>query len=187
MRTNVFILLAFLLCVLNVEAQRNKTQEVVEIEISGVVTDQNGNPIPGAIIVQKDNEIKGCISDIDGKFVVKLPQKATIQVSYVGFETVEQKLSADKTNYDIVLNEESKEINEIVVIGYGEIKKSDLTGSVSTIGSRHFGDQPVKSVSEILQGRTSGVEVTTVSGMPGATAKIRVRGTTSINKSSDPL
>lgn len=187
MRTKVLMLLAFLLCVLNVEAQRNKTQEVVEIEISGVVTDQNGNPIPGAIIVQKDNEIKGCISDIDGKFVVKLPQKATIQVSYVGFETVEQKLSADKTNYDIVLNEESKEINEIVVIGYGEIKKSDLTGSVSTIGSRHFGDQPVKSVSEILQGRTSGVEVTTVSGMPGASAKIRVRGTTSINKSSDPL
>lgn len=180
------VILFFLSVVIGAEAQRKKA-EVPEIEISGVVADQNGNPIPGAIIVQKDNEIKGVITDIDGKYVVKMPAKATIQVSFVGFETVEQKLSADRLVYDIVLPEESKEIDEVVVIGYGEMKKSDLTGSVSTIGSRHFNEQPVKSVSDILQGRTSGVEVTTVSGMPGASAKVRVRGTTSINKSSDPL
>lgn len=78
-------------------------------------------------------------------------------------------------------------LDEVVVVGYGTVKKSDLTGSVSTVGKRSFESQPVKSVSQILQGRTPGVEVTTSSGMPGAGARVRVRGTTSINKSSDPL
>lgn len=70
------------------------------------------------------------------------------------------------------------------MIGYGTVKKSDLTGSVSTVGKRSFESQPVKSVSQILQGRTPGVEVTTTSGMPGAGARVRVRGTTSINKAA---
>lgn len=89
--------------------------------------------------------------------------------------------------YNIVLKEDTQILEEVVVIGYGTVKKSDLTGSVSTVGKRSFESQPVKSVSQILQGRTPGVEVTTTSGMPGAGARVRVRGTTSINKSSDPL
>lgn len=181
----VIMLCCILAFAAEIDAQKKKP--IGEMEISGVITDQSGNPVPGAVVVQKDNEVRGTVTDEMGRYTVKMPSNATLHVSFMGFESVEQKLSADKTTYDIVLPDEAKEISEVVVIGYGEIKKSDLTGSVSTIGSRHFSDQPVKSVSEILQGRTSGVEVTTVSGMPGASAKVRVRGTTSINKSSDPL
>ena len=105
----------------------------------------------------------------------------------MGYEEKEVELQPDISDYLTTLNEAQTRINDVVIVGYGEIKKSDLTGSVSVVGERSFYDQPVKNVSEILQGRSSGVEVTTISGMPGASTKVRVRGTTSINKSSDPL
>ena len=105
----------------------------------------------------------------------------------MGYQTLERKVVKGILRYDFILKEESQKLDEVIVIGYGEVKKSDLTGSVSTIGARNFDSQPVKNISDILQGRTSGVEVTTTSGMPGMSAKVRIRGTTSINKSSDPL
>ena len=91
----------------------------------------------------------------------------------------------NKNKLEIILTEDARLIDEVVVVGYGTVKKSDLTGSVSGVSTRQFKNQPVKRVENILQGRTPGVEVTATSGVPGAGMKVRVRGTTSINKSSD--
>ena len=156
-----------------------------ERKISGTVIDEKGEPVIGASVVVVETK-QGTITNIDGKFQVNAPQNGRLKISYIGYETQEVAIK-DRQSLKIVLKEESTALNEVVVVGYGTVKKSDLTGSVSTVGTRSFESQPVTNVSQILQGRTSGVEVTSTSGMPGSGAKVRIRGTTSINKSSDPL
>lgn len=151
------------------------------------MTDENGETVIGATVMVKGSPENGTVTGIDGKFSLEIPPKSILVVSYVGYNTQEIRVSRRVNMYNIVLKEDTQILEEVVVIGYGTVKKSDLTGSVSTVGKRSFESQPVKSVSQILQGRTPGVEVTTTSGMPGAGARVRVRGTTSINKSSDPL
>ena len=123
---------------------------------------------------------------MDGKFTLEAPQEATLVISYIGYHPQEIKVRK-KTTLNIILKEDNQLLDEVVVVGYGTVKKSDLTGSVSGVSTRQFKNQPVKRVENILQGRTPGVEVTATSGVPGAGMKVRVRGTTSINKSSDPL
>ncbi len=157
------------------------------IEISGVIKDEAGEYVTGATVFVNEKSTIGAVVDDKGFYSLRVPVGSTLVASCLGFENIERKVENNVVRYDFILKEESQKLNEVIVIGYGEVKKSDLTGSVSTIGVRNFDNQPVKSVSEILQGRSSGVEVTTISGMPGAAAKVRVRGTTSINKSSDPL
>ena len=151
------------------------------------MTDLNGETIIGATVIEKGRPENGVVTDIDGKFLLKVPPKSVLVISYIGYNTQETRVNRRIHTYNIVLKEDNQMLDEVVVVGYGTVKKSDLTGSVSTVGKRSFESQPVKSVSQILQGRTPGVEVTTSSGMPGAGARVRVRGTTSINKSSDPL
>lgn len=158
-----------------------------KVEISGRVVDEQGVPIPGAAIFVEENNLIGTVVETDGTYSLVVPHQATIVAEFLGYETVTIDIERGRTKYDITLNQKSLKLNDVIVIGYGEVRKSDLTGAVGAIGVRNFADQPVKSVSDILQGRVSGVEVTSTSGMPGAGAKIRVRGTTSINKSSDPL
>lgn len=165
-------------------AQRNKG---VEMTITGTVVDDAGMPVVGATVTVKGNTSRGVAVELDGSYKLSVGSDDTIVAAYIGYESVEQRVTAEQHTYDFVLREESHRLRDVVIVGYGEVKKSDLTGSVSVIGARSFEGQPVKSVAEVLQGRTTGVEVTTTSGMPGASAKVRVRGTTSINKSSDPL
>lgn len=166
---------------------QEKEAEQENRRIEGTVTDENGETIIGATVMVKGSPENGTVTGIDGKFSLEIPPKSILVVSYVGYNTQEIRVSRRVNMYNIVLKEDTQILEEVVVIGYGTVKKSDLTGSVSTVGKRSFESQPVKSVSQILQGRTPGVEVTTTSGMPGAGARVRVRGTTSINKSSDPL
>ena len=165
-------------------AQRNKG---VEMTITGTVVDDMGMPVVGATVTVKGDTSRGVAVELDGSYKLSVSSDDTIVAAYIGYESVEQRVTAEQHTYDFVLREESHRLRDVVIVGYGEVKKSDLTGSVSVIGARSFEGQPVKSVAEVLQGRTTGVEVTTTSGMPGASAKVRVRGTTSINKSSDPL
>lgn len=165
-------------------AQRNKG---VEMTITGTVVDDAGMPVVGATVTVKGDTSRGVAVELDGSYKLSVGSDDTIVAAYIGYESVEQRVTAEQHTYDFVLREESHRLRDVVIVGYGEVKKSDLTGSVSVIGARSFEGQPVKSVAEVLQGRTTGVEVTTTSGMPGASAKVRVRGTTSINKSSDPL
>lgn len=196
-RVSIGIRLLMLLLPLSLSAAATGTlPESVETEdewttdsltVDGIVTDLNGETIIGATVIEKGRPENGVVTDIDGKFLLKVPPKSVLVVSYIGYNTQETRVNRRIHTYNIVLKEDNQMLDEVVVVGYGTVKKSDLTGSVSTVGKRSFESQPVKSVSQILQGRTPGVEVTTSSGMPGAGARVRVRGTTSINKSSDPL
>ena len=154
--------------------------------ISGVVTDERGETIIGATVVVKGEEMTGTTTDMDGKFSLEVPLRSVIVVSYMGFTPQEVRIFK-RNLYDITLKEDNKVLDEVVVVGYGSVKKSDLTGSVTAISTARFKDQPVKRVENILQGRSAGVEVTAQSGMPGGGMKVRVRGTTSINTSNDPL
>ncbi len=156
-------------------------------KIKGTVTDEQGVPIIGATVSVKGQPNIGVATDIDGKFTLEVAPRTILVIAYLGYNTQETRVGLRHSTYNIILKEDNQLLDEVVVVGYGTVKKSDLTGSVSTVGSRSFETQPVKSVSQILQGRTAGVEVTNSSGMPGAGAKVRIRGTTSINKSSDPL
>jgi len=170
------------------EGQPTEIQEAQgddDRKIKGIIYDEQGETIIGASVLIKGEET-GTTSDMDGKFTLEAPQEATLVISYIGYHPQEIKVRK-KTTLNIILKEDNQLLDEVVVVGYGTVKKSDLTGSVSGVSTRQFKNQPVKRVENILQGRTPGVEVTATSGVPGAGMKVRVRGTTSINKSSDPL
>ena len=153
--------------------------------IKGVINDEQGETIIGASVIIK-GEDTGTTSDMDGRFTLEAPEGAILVISYIGYHTQEVKVRK-RSLLRVVLKEDNQLLDEVVVVGYGTGKKSDLTGAVSGVSNRQYKNQPVQRVENILQGRTPGVEVTATSGMPGASMKVRVRGTTSINKSSDPL
>lgn len=154
--------------------------------ITGSVTDTEGQPIPGASVTSTEGSY-GTITDADGNFTLKVPEKTTLLFSCLGYNDQKMRVNSLRHDYHVSLNEDSAMLRGVVVVGYGSARKGDLTGSITSVNSESFANQPVRKISDVLQGRSAGVEVTTTSGMPGSSAKIRVRGTTSINKSSDPL
>ena len=153
--------------------------------VQGIVTDDSGEPLPGVTIVVKGTTA-GVTTGSEGSYSINVPDNAILVFSFVGFATQEVPVG-NQTQINISLRESAREIEEVVVIGYGTVRKSDLTGSVISVSTKQFKDQPVKLIQEVLQGRTAGVEVTQTTGMIGQGARVRIRGTTSINKSSDPL
>ncbi len=164
-----------------VQAQEGK-------KISGTVTDSNGEPLIGAT-VQGIVSKKGTITDLDGKFSLSLPLKdKSVTVTYVGYDTKTVAISNGKT-LKIILSESSKTLDEMVVIGYGAVKKGSVTASVSSVKGEDLARRPVTNVASALQGELAGVEVRSTSGTPGSSININVRGATSINDdaSSSPL
>ena len=163
----------------NTETNQKNTRTV-----SGIVRDDMG-PVTGANIVVKGTT-NGTITDFEGKFTLKnVPGNAILQISYIGYLPQEIEVS-NQSLFNIVLKEDSQSLDEVVVVGYGTVRKADLAGSISVLDSKSFKDQPITQVSDALQGRVSGVQVQS-SGVPGGTVKIRVRGSGSINRSNDPL
>ena len=154
-------------------------------KVNGIVTDSNGEPLIGVNVAQKGAEGNGSITDLDGRFSLNVPSNATLVVSYVGFKTMEIPVNG-KSDLSITLKEDTETLDEVVVIGYGVVRKADLAGSVSVMDNKAFKDQPLTQASDALQGRMSGVNVVS-DGIPGGAVKVRVRGTNSINKSNDPL
>ena len=162
------------------------TYAQVAKQYSGTVTDADSNePVIGVNVTLKDAQT-GTVTDLSGKFSISAPVGSTLLFSYIGYVTKEVKLGTN-TSLKITMQEDQNQLSEVVVIGYGVVKKSDITGAVASVSSKQFKDQPVKRVEDILQGRTAGVAVTSVNGLPGGTVKVRVRGTTSLNTSNDPL
>lgn len=156
-------------------------------EVLGTVIDQAGTPIMGVTVVVKGTTL-GTTTDLDGKFSIpNVPDDATTLVfSFIGMKTAE--IPIDRTQeMQVVMEEETTMLDELVVIGYGTTKKSDLTGAVASVNSEDFEKQPVSRVEEALQGRAAGVQVIKNSGAPGSEVKIRVRGANSINGSNQPL
>ena len=156
------------------------------VTVKGRITDAgNGQPLPGVNVIIKGSST-GSSSDLEGRYEINAPDNATLVFSFVGFETQEISVG-NKTTIDVQLKTDSKVLSEVVVIGYGTVKKSDLTGAVATIKAEQLMDKPVPNVSQALQGKIAGVEVSVNSNAPGAAAKVRVRGLGSINSSLDPL
>ncbi|EPR68488.1 TonB-dependent receptor plug domain-containing protein [Cyclobacterium qasimii] len=179
MRSNIFIVLVMLLVSPLLGLAQN-------ITISGkVISDEDGMGIPGVSIGIKESG-KSTVTDISGRYQLTLDSKETIICSYLGF--IQQEiLVKNKREINIRLVPNLNTLDEIVVVGYGSINKSDLTGNVSKIEGEEIANIPVPNFQETLQGRLAGVFVASSSGKLGDGVKIRIRGTTSISAGNDPL
>lgn len=158
---------------------------VPKISVSGVVIDEKGEPIIGASVAVKGGII-GTVTGLDGDFKLEIPENTTLVVSYIGFISQEVKVDG-ATVFQIILKEDNKLLDEIVVVGYGQMKKRDLTGSITSINAKDIVSVPVTSAVESLQGRASGVVVSTSNWSPGEIPSILIRGKRSINASNEPL
>lgn len=155
-----------------------------KVTISGIVKDAAGEPIIGASVVEKGNSLNGVITDVDGRFTLSLSGKA-IDISYVGYKTETVQIKPGVHDYNVLLHEDTEMIDEVVVVGYGVQKKSNLTGSVSSVDSKVLDTRPVSSVSAALAGQMPGVTAIQSSGAPGSqTSSITIRGKNSINAAS---
>lgn len=173
--------LVFLLCLLiGIQVHAQGTT------IEGTVKDAAGLSLPGVNVLEKGTK-NGTSTDFDGHYKLKLTNpKATLSFSFIGFKSID--VAADgKTKVNATMSEDSNNLNEVVVIGYGTAKKSDLTGAVSTISGADLKKVPVANVAEALTGRIAGVQVTAAEGSPDADIKIRVRGGGSLTQDSSPL
>lgn len=153
--------------------------------ISGTVLDENGQPIIGANIIEAGTT-NGTVTDIDGKFTLDVSDNATIRISYIGY--LEQEVNTSgKNTLNITLVEDTQTLEEVVVVGYGTMKKSDLTGSVEKVTADRLLNKPSFNVAQALSGKAAGVKIVERSGAPGGIPMIRIRGTNSINSNNDPL
>lgn len=152
--------------------------------ISGSVSDAQGQAIEGATVGPLRSN-QGTNTDVNGKFTLQVTEGTVLSISYIGFRT--QTITIDERNeYTIVLQQEDELLDEVVVIGYGRVRKRDLTGSLSSVGSEAMKDRPVANIGEALQGRASGVQIVN-SGAPGSNVSIQIRGLGSINNSAPLL
>ncbi|WP_242052999.1 SusC/RagA family TonB-linked outer membrane protein [Dysgonomonas sp. GY617] len=156
------------------------------VQVTGNVKDLTGEAIIGATVVVKGNSSTGTVTDFDGNYTISVPSNATLVVSYLGMEAAEVAVNG-QTKIDITLKDDSQALDEVVVVGYGTVRKKDLTTAVASVSSKEWTDRPVISAQQALQGKAAGVQVIQPSGKPGAGLTVRVRGTTSLNAGNDPL
>jgi TonB-linked SusC/RagA family outer membrane protein len=173
----IFLFIMLLLILVTNRVFSSNTDEQQKIKITGIVSDINGNPLAGVTVVAKGTT-SGSLSGPNGEFQLEIPDNAKIlQFSFVGMKTLEIAIE-DKTYFTVVMEEESIGLEEVAIIGYGSVKKSDITGSVSSISSKDFGDRQRSDIGSLIQGKASGVDV--------SLGKIRIRGVTTFNN-TDPL
>lgn len=161
----------------NVSAQQNL--------ISGKVVDNSGMPIPGANILIKGST-KGVQTDFDGKFSIDAPSKSTLIISYVGMDNTIVEVGNKKT-LNIVLQNSSQALEEVVVVGYGTKKKSDVISSVASVKTKDLLKVPSTDIGEMLRGKAAGVQITTSNGGPGSSSTIRIRGDRTLSGNDDPI
>lgn len=164
----------------------NGAQQSQERKVTGKVVDEQGVPVIGAGVVEQGTT-NGVMTDIDGTFTLNLKSSPSVlEVSLLGYQTQTVSASAgDEIN--VVLPEDTKLLDEVVVIGYGTVRKSDLTGSLSQVSNESFAEQNVTRIDQALQGRATGVQVQNTSGAPGSDVRIRIRGANSILGDNSPL
>ena len=153
--------------------------------VRGTVTDKGGLPLPGVSVVVKGTTV-GVTTDSEGNFSFQVPPgSAVLSVSFVGMKTVEIPVG-NQSVFNIVLEEETIGLDEVVVVGYGTVKKSDVTGALTSVTEKAIKERPVQNALQAMQGKAAGVDI--VSNVrPGETASINIRGTRSINGSNSPL
>lgn len=176
------------------QKENPKSEEATAISISeqqqktltGVIVDNKGVALPGASVLVKGTTISAS-TDMDGKFSIRVDNTATVLVvSYIGFDSVEVPIG-NKTDFKITLKESSQALNEVVVVGYGTQKRSDITGAVVSVPKDRLENLPVTNVLQAVQGTAAGLKITQGSSVPGSTASIQVRGVNSINANTSPL
>ncbi len=170
------VLIASMLCIgVNISAQT----------VSGTVVDTYGEPIIGATVMEQGQAGNGTVTDLDGNFSLQLKGNSKkVTITYIGMKS--QTLAA-KENLQIVMEDNAESLNDVVVIGYGTVRKKDLTGAVASISSEKLANLPVSNVGEAMTGKLAGVNITTTEGSPDADVKIRVRGGGSLSQDNSPL
>lgn len=170
-------LLLFISFAIGVQAQM--------VTVHGTVKDVSGLGLPG-VNVMEANSKNGTITNLDGIYELKVPANSQLVFSYIGYQTVTMDVKG-KQVVNVVLEEDTKKLEEVVVVGYGNQRKEAVTGSVASVKGDIMREVPASNISQALQGRVAGVEMAQTSTKPGATMQIRIRGTRSINASNDPL
>ena len=153
--------------------------------VKGTVSDADGNPLIGATVQVKGSDVK-TVTDLNGQFTLDVPRGAQLVVSYIGYDQTELSIGT-ATNYGVVLREDTNTLNELVVIGYGQVRKKDLTGSVTALKPDELNKGVQTAAQDALIGKIAGVNVVTNSGAPGASSTIRIRSGASLSASNDPL
>ncbi|TFU94843.1 TonB-dependent receptor [Barnesiella sp. WM24] len=177
---NLKFIAAMLICIMSPLWAFSQT-----ITVSGTVVDELGEPLIGATVQQKGTS-NGTSTDIDGNYTLSVSPKATITVSYVGYNT--QNIEVNGRNViNVTMQENSAVLDEVVVVGYGQMKRSDLTGSVVSVGEDAVKKSISTSIDQVLQGRAAGVQIQANSGTPGASTSIRIRGINSLNATNQPI
>ena len=170
-------LLLFMICSLGLS----------QVEFSGTVTDENSEPVIGATVRVQDSSI-GAITDVNGNYLISGVNAGDVIIaSFVGMEDAQHTVAAGETSHNFVLTQGSTALEDVVIIGYGEVEKDDLTGSVTSVSSEEFNKGSISSAQELLAGKTPGVVVTQGGGAPGDGSQIRIRGGASLSASNDPL
>ncbi len=160
--------------------------EIQQVVVTGKITDYEGDPLPGVNVIEKGTT-NGVITDLDGNYSISVSSSASVLVfSYIGFNTEEMAVS-NQTEINLIMIESLEELGEVVVIGYGTLRKEAVTGSVESIRGDILREVPSSDVTRALQGRIAGVEMSQTSSKPGSTMQIRIRGTRSLTASNDPL
>ena len=167
---HLFLLLTLLSFSLTALAQQKAT---------GKVKDSSGEPVIGASVVVKGNNTMGTITDFDGNFMLDVPTKSVLVISYIGYVTQEVP-TVEKKSLEIILKEDTKTLDEVVVIGYGKQRKGDVTSSVASVKADNFVKGAVKDVGQLIQGKVAGLAITNPNGDPTGSTQIRLRGTNTI-------
>lgn len=154
-------------------------------QVTGVVSDENGEPVIGANVIEKGTT-NGVITDYDGGFSLSVSDNALLEISYIGY--ISQNIPVrNQTILNVILKEDAQILNEVVVVGYGTVKRGNLTTAVSSVEKKLLENRPVQSMSEMLQGTVAGLSVASNGGKPGSSASMRLRGSTSLNDEGSPL
>ncbi|MHA7128954.1 SusC/RagA family TonB-linked outer membrane protein [Algoriphagus namhaensis] len=171
----------------DLEASTKGTSSVITSleRVSGNIADETGTPLPGASVLVKGTT-NGTITDLDGNFTLEVESGATLVISYLGYSAKEIQV-AEGTNYSIQLEPESAELNEIVVVGYGTQRRADVTGAIGSLKSEDFNRGMISNPVDLLQGKVAGVNITSVSGEPGANQNVIIRGIGSLRSGTQPL
>ncbi|WP_236252888.1 TonB-dependent receptor [Echinicola sp. 20G] len=154
-------------------------------DVTGTVVDQNGEPLPGVTVVIQGTTV-GTVTDVDGKFSIDVPDGGVLVFSFIGYEDKVVEVG-NQNQLRVILSENLSDLDEVVVVGYGTQKRSDLTGSVGSVTTDELLQRPATSINQSIAGRIPGVQVNVNSGRPGGKTNIRVRGFSSINSSNNPL
>lgn len=153
--------------------------------VTGKVTDQDNAALPGVSILISGTS-QGTVTDGEGNFVLNAPGSGTLVFSFIGYESQTVAIG-NRSVIEVKLTQESRSLGELVVVGYGTQKKTDVTGALSVVSTREFSQQPVTRLDQVLQGRAAGVQVTQSNGAPGGDSRVRVRGANSVLGNNDPL